>query len=89
LIAVSALLIWQGIQRPKTPARLIGVIPVIIGILAAIGNGAVAAFLWKARKQNAAIRLATFITLAIFMFPSLQFYRVFWFPLPENLYLTL
>jgi cobalt-zinc-cadmium efflux system protein len=58
LIAVSALLTWQGIERLQNPTRVMGVVPVIVGILAAIGNGAVAAFLWTVRDQNAAIRLA-------------------------------
>ncbi len=58
LITVSALLVWQGVKRLQSPARVMGAVPIIIGILAAIGNGAVAAFLWKVRDQNAAIRLA-------------------------------
>lgn len=58
LIGVSAVLIWQAIRRFQNPVHVIGVVPVAIGLLAAAGNGAVAAALWKVRKQNAAIRLA-------------------------------
>jgi cobalt-zinc-cadmium efflux system protein len=58
LIALSALLIWQSVERLYNPSVVAGVIPIIVGILAAIGNAGVATSLWKVRDQNAAIRLA-------------------------------
>lgn len=58
LIAISVLLIWQAVERLQHPSVVLGTISIVVGILAAIGNGAVAFFLWKVREQNAAIRLA-------------------------------
>ncbi len=58
LVVISAILIVQAIVRFQNPVHVIGVVPVIVGLLAAGANGAVAAFLWKVKAQNAAIRLA-------------------------------
>ena len=58
LTVVSSLLILQAVKRLHNPTPVSGIVPVVAGILAAIGNGAVAAFLRKVRDQNAAIRLA-------------------------------
>ena len=58
LIGISALLVWQAFGRFQNPVHVIGVVPVIAGVLAAGANGAVAAVLWKVREQNAAIKLA-------------------------------
>jgi cobalt-zinc-cadmium efflux system protein len=37
---------------------VIGLVPIIVGLLASAANGGVAAVLWKVKDQNAAIRLA-------------------------------
>jgi cobalt-zinc-cadmium efflux system protein len=58
LVAVSGLLIWESVSRLFTPVPVVGLVPVVVGLLAAIGNGAVAWYLQKVSEQNAAIRLA-------------------------------
>jgi cobalt-zinc-cadmium efflux system protein len=58
LIGTSLLLIWQAVERILSPVPVIGYIPAIVGVLAAIANGGVAYFLRGVRTQNAAIRLA-------------------------------
>ena len=58
LIAVSALLLWQAIERLLHPVPVQGAIPVIIGLSAAGANWMVARLLLKPAQNNAAIRLA-------------------------------
>jgi cobalt-zinc-cadmium efflux system protein len=58
LIGTSVILIWQAVERIISPVTVIGFIPAIAGILAAVANGSVAYFLKGVRNQNAAIRLA-------------------------------
>lgn len=58
LIGTSLLLIWQAVERILSPVPVIGFIPALVGVLAAIANGGVAYFLSSVRHQNAAIRLA-------------------------------
>ena len=58
LVGISVVLVWQAFGRFQHPVYVIGVVPVIAGVLAAGANGAVAGVLWKVREQNATIRLA-------------------------------
>src|SRR6266404_4460207 len=58
LIAVSALLLWQAVERVLNPIPVQGLIPIVIGIAAALANWGVARLLWKPSQNNAAIRLA-------------------------------
>ena len=58
LVAVSALLLWQAVERLLHPAPVAGVIPIVVGLLAAGGNWGVAQFLKGPGRNNAAIRLA-------------------------------
>ena len=58
LIAVSGLLVWQAIDRLISPTAVVGSFPLLVGVLAAVGNGGVARFLRGVRDQNPAIRLA-------------------------------
>jgi cation diffusion facilitator family transporter len=58
LIAVSGLLVWQAIDRLISPTAVVGSFPLVVGVLAAVGNGGVARFLRGVRDQNPAIRLA-------------------------------
>ena len=58
LIAVSALLLWEAIERPFHPVPIQGAVPIIIGLAAATANWMVARLLWKPSRNNAAIRLA-------------------------------
>jgi cation diffusion facilitator family transporter len=58
LIAVSALLIWQAIDRLLHPEAVLGLFPMVVGLGAAAANWGVARLLVKPSRNNAAIRLA-------------------------------
>jgi Co/Zn/Cd efflux system component len=58
LIVVSGLLLWQAVERVLSPIPVQGLIPIVVGIAAALANGGVAQLLWKPGQNNAAIRLA-------------------------------
>jgi len=58
LIAVSAVLLWQAIERMLNPVPVEGVVPIIVGLAAAAANWGVARLLVEPSKVNAAIRLA-------------------------------
>jgi cobalt-zinc-cadmium efflux system protein len=58
LIAVSALLLWQAIQRFQHPVPVHGLIPIAVGLAAAAANYGVARLLLKPSENNAAVRLA-------------------------------
>jgi cation diffusion facilitator family transporter len=58
LIAVSGLLVWQAIDRLISPTAVLGYLPLVVGMLAAVGNGGVAWLLRAVQDQNPAIRLA-------------------------------
>ena len=58
LLAISGLLVWQAIDRLISPTAVVGYFPLVVGVLAALGNGGVA-WLWReGQDQNPAIRLA-------------------------------
>jgi Co/Zn/Cd efflux system component len=58
LVAVSALLVWQAADRLLHPAPVLGAVPIIIGLAAAIANWGVARLLLRPARNNPAIRLA-------------------------------
>lgn len=58
LITISALVVWQSVERIIHPAVTAGYIAIITGILAAFANWGVARVLYSVKEQNAAIRLA-------------------------------
>jgi cation diffusion facilitator family transporter len=58
LIAVSALLLWQAVERVFHPVPVLGVMPIMVGLAAALGNWGVARLLKAPSANNAAIRLA-------------------------------
>jgi cobalt-zinc-cadmium efflux system protein len=58
LIIVSGVLLWQAIERFYSPVPVAGVVPVIVGLLAAAGNYGVAWLLREPSQSSAAIRLA-------------------------------
>jgi Co/Zn/Cd efflux system component len=58
LIAVSALLFWQAVERFLHPVAVAGWIPMGVGAAAALANWGVARLLRDHTKGNAAIRLA-------------------------------
>ena len=55
LIAVSGLLVWQAIDRLLHPAAVLGSVPIIVGLGAALAKWGVARFLLKPSRNNAAI----------------------------------
>ena len=58
LIAVSALLLWQAVERVLQPTPVAGAVPVVIGLAAAAANWGVARLLRGPSQNNPAIRLA-------------------------------
>src|SRR5258708_13913898 len=58
LIVVSALLMWQAIERLFHPIPVSATVPVVVGLAAAAGNWGVAWLLKGPGESNAAIRLA-------------------------------
>ena len=58
LCAVSGLFGWQAILRLQHPLPLGGLVPVVTGLAAAVGNGGVAWLLWGPGQEHAAIQLA-------------------------------
>jgi cation diffusion facilitator family transporter len=58
LIAVSALLLWQAVERVAKPVPVTGIVPIVVGLAAALGNWGVARLLREPAGQNASIRLA-------------------------------
>src|SRR6266566_4881910 len=57
LIAVSVLLLWQAAERLLDPQLIIGIVPIVVGIVAAAGNWGVARLLLAPSRNNAAVRL--------------------------------
>ena len=58
LLAISALLVWQVIERLHQPQAVVGIVPVIVGLTAAAANWGVARALRAPAAEDAAIRLA-------------------------------
>ena len=58
LVAVSAVIAWQAVERFRDPRPVVGWLPIAAGLLAAAGNWGVARVLRQWRHHNAAIRLA-------------------------------
>lgn len=58
LMVVSALLLWQSVERLLHPVPVQGVVPIIVGTAAAVANWGVARLLLEPGRNNAAIRLA-------------------------------
>jgi cobalt-zinc-cadmium efflux system protein len=58
LLAVSAVLLWQAVDRVLVPAPVIGVVPIAVGLAAAGANWGVARLLRVPAQDNPAIRLA-------------------------------
>jgi Co/Zn/Cd efflux system component len=58
LVTVCALVAWQAMERLLHPVPVFGLIPIVIGFLAATGNWGVARLLWEPSAKNPAIRLA-------------------------------
>jgi Co/Zn/Cd efflux system component len=58
LLVISTTLVWEAIACLLHPTPLAGLVPVLIGLAASIGNGGVAWLLREPGKHNATIRLA-------------------------------
>jgi len=58
LVLVSAVLLWQAVERMLHPAPVLGSVAVAVGLLAAAANWGVARLLLAPSRRNAAIRLA-------------------------------
>jgi cation diffusion facilitator family transporter len=58
LVLVSALLLWQSVERLLHPVPVLGAVPVVVGIAAAAANWGVARLLFEPGRNNATVRLA-------------------------------
>ena len=58
LLAVSSLLVWQALERVMHAPPVSGIVPIVVGLGAAVGNLGVASLLRGPGRNNAAIRLA-------------------------------
>jgi len=58
LLAISAYLGWRSVERLTAPVTVIGMGPVLAGLLGVVGNWGVARALRRAAARDAAIRLA-------------------------------
>ena len=58
LVLVSAVLLWQAVERLLHPTPVVGTIAIAVGLLAAAANWGVARLLLAPSRNNAAVRLA-------------------------------
>ena len=58
LLAISGVLVWQVFERLHQPVAVLGIVPVIVGLIAAAANYGVARVLRESAAEDAAIRLA-------------------------------
>lgn len=58
LMVISALLVWQALERFSDPRPILGSVPIIVGLLSAAGNWMVARTLRWPGKEDVAIRIA-------------------------------
>jgi cobalt-zinc-cadmium efflux system protein len=58
LVLISALLLWQAVDRLLHPAPVAGAVAIMVGLAAAAANWGVARLLLAPGRNNAAIRLA-------------------------------
>jgi cobalt-zinc-cadmium efflux system protein len=58
IVALSVVLLWQAAVRLLNPAPVLGAVPIVIGLVAALGNWGVARLLRSPGRNNPAIRLA-------------------------------
>jgi len=58
LLAVSVLIACQAVQRSFNAVPVLGIIPALFGVAAALGNWGVARLLREPSRENAAIRLS-------------------------------
>ena len=58
LLLICAFLIWRVVERLSSPVEVIGVVPIVAGLIGALGNWGVARVLREPSKEDVAIRLA-------------------------------
>jgi cobalt-zinc-cadmium efflux system protein len=58
LLAICAFLIWRVVERLSYPVEVIGVVPIVAGLIGALANWGVARVLREPSQEDAAIRLA-------------------------------
>jgi cation diffusion facilitator family transporter len=58
LLVICAFLIWRVVERLSSPVEVIGVVPIIAGLIGALANWGVARVLREPSKEDMAIRLA-------------------------------
>jgi cobalt-zinc-cadmium efflux system protein len=58
LLVISGVLAWQAIERLIHPQPVLGLVPIVAGLIAAAGNWGVARALLEPSKEDMAIRLA-------------------------------
>ena len=58
LLTICAFLIWRVIERLSQPVEVLGIVPIIAGLVGALANWGVARVLRQPGKEDAAIRLA-------------------------------
>ena len=58
LLAVCAFLILRVVERLSHPVEIFGLVPIVAGLIGAVGNWGVAKVLCQPSKDDAAIRLA-------------------------------
>lgn len=58
LIMICAFLVWQVIERLAEPVPVLGIVPIVAGLLGALGNWGVAQVLREPAQHDPAIRLA-------------------------------
>jgi Co/Zn/Cd efflux system component len=58
LLLISGLMVWQGFDRLFHLQPVLGIVPIVAGLLAAAGNWGVARALHEPSKESVAIRLA-------------------------------
>lgn len=58
LVVVSLLPLWHAVQRLAHPQSILGLVPIVVGLLAALGNWGVAQVLKPHARTEPAIRLA-------------------------------
>jgi cobalt-zinc-cadmium efflux system protein len=58
LLVICAVLIWRVIERLSQPVEVFGLVPIVAGLIGAIGNWGVARVLREPSQDDVAIRLA-------------------------------
>jgi cobalt-zinc-cadmium efflux system protein len=58
LLVISGLVVWHALDRFVHPQPVLGIVPIVAGVLAAAGNWGVARALRAPSKEDVAIRLA-------------------------------